>query len=213
MKLIVKSTFVFIFIFLLISKKSKAQDEVLFISGDYSTVKVLDTMDYKKIIVNRTKKNGNIKKQTLFKEDIYSIRYDGSKEVVIYKQDTLEGEYFTPQEMRIYIQGEQDAAKGFKPVGCAIGAGVAGLTGGLFLGFFSPLLPAAYTVVAGSRLFWIKIKRKNVSNEAYLEEEVYKLGYEKEARNKRIQQSLIWGGVGVVLGAVGSYNINYFLDK
>ena len=52
-----------------------------------------------------------------------------------------------------------------------------------------------------------------MSNEAYLEEEVYKLGYEKEARNKRIQQSLIWGGVGVVIGAVGSYNINYFLDK
>ncbi len=182
-----------------------AQDEILFINGDYATVKVLDTSDYRRISVQRP---GSSKIKTWYKEDIYSIKYAGGNEVVIYKQDTLENEYFTPAEMRIYIQGEQDAAAGYKTPVATAGSAVVGLGGGLVLSFLAPIAPAVYTIIVGSR--WIRIKKKFVSNPDLLKEEVYRMGYEKEARSKLIQNSIIGGGIGMVVGYVTA---NFILLK
>ena len=102
------------------------------------------------------------KLKTWYKEDIYSIKFNGGEETIIYKQDTLENEYFTPAEMRIYIQGEQDASAGYKTPVATAGACAVGLGSGLMLGFLAPIAPAVYTIIIGSR--WIKIKKKYVSN-------------------------------------------------
>lgn len=176
---------------------AKAQDEILFLNGDYATVKVIDTSDYKRITVQ---KPGKTKLKTWYKEDIYSIKFNGGEETIIYKQDTLENEYFTPAEMRIYIQGEQDASAGYKTPVATAGACAVGLGSGLMLGFLAPIAPAVYTIIVGSR--WIKIKKKYVSNPDLLKEEVYRMGYEKEARSKLIQNSIIGGGLSMVVGYV-----------
>jgi hypothetical protein len=174
-----------------------AQDEILFINGNYATVKVIDTTDYRRITLQRP---GSTKIKTWYKEDIYSIKYGGINEVIIYKQDTLENEYFTPAEMRIYIQGEQDASTGYKTPWTTAGATAVGLGGGLVLSFLAPIAPALYTIVVGSR--WIKIRKKYVSNPDLLKEEVYRMGYEKEARSKVIQNSILGGGIGMVVGYI-----------
>lgn len=176
---------------------AKAQDEILFINGDYATVKVIDTTDYKRITVQ---KPGKSKLKTWYKEDIYSIKFNGGEETIIYKQDTLENEYFTPAEMRIYIQGEQDASAGYKTPVATAGSCAVGLGSGLMLGFLAPIAPAVYTIIVGSR--WIKIKKKFVSNPDLLKEEVYRMGYEKEARSKLIQNAIIGGGLSMVIGYV-----------
>lgn len=176
---------------------AKAQDEILFLNGDYATVKVIDTSNYKRITVQ---KPGKTKLKTWYKEDIYSIKFNGGEETIIYKQDTLENEYFTPAEMRIYIQGEQDASAGYKTPVATAGACAVGLGSGLMLGFLAPIAPAVYTIIVGSR--WIKIKKKYVSNPDLLKEEVYRMGYEKEARSKLIQNSIIGGGLSMVVGYV-----------
>ncbi|MBK9478851.1 MAG: hypothetical protein IPP56_13380 [Bacteroidetes bacterium] len=176
---------------------AKAQDEILFLNGDYASVKVIDTSDYKRITVQ---KPGKTKLKTWYKEDIYSIKFNGGEETIIYKQDTLENEYFTPAEMRIYIQGEQDASAGYKTPVATAGACAVGLGSGLMLGFLAPIAPAVYTIIVGSR--WIKIKKKYVSNPDLLKEEVYRMGYEKEARSKLIQNSIIGGGLSMVVGYV-----------
>lgn len=176
---------------------AKAQDEILFLNGDYATVKVIDTTDYKRIIVQ---KPGKTKLKTWYKEDIYSIKFNGGEETIIYKQDTLENEYFTPAEMRIYIQGEQDASAGYKTPVATAGSCAVGLGSGLMLGFLAPIAPAVYTIIVGSR--WIKIKKKFVSNPDLLKEEVYRMGYEKEARSKLIQNAIIGGGLSMVIGYV-----------
>jgi hypothetical protein len=176
---------------------ANAQDEILFINGDYATVKVIDTTDYKRITVQ---KPGKTKLKTWYKEDIYSIKFNGGEETIIYKQDTLENEYFTPAEMRIYIQGEQDASAGYKTPVATAGSCAVGLGSGLMLGFLAPIAPAVYTIIVGSR--WIKIKKKFVSNPDLLKEEVYRMGYEKEARSKLIQNAIIGGGLSMVIGYV-----------
>jgi hypothetical protein len=176
---------------------ANAQDEILFINGDYATVKVIDTTDYKRITVQ---KPGKSKLKTWYKEDIYSIKFNGGEETIIYKQDTLENEYFTPAEMRIYIQGEQDASAGYKTPVATAGSCAVGLGSGLMLGFLAPIAPAVYTIIVGSR--WIKIKKKFVSNPDLLKEEVYRMGYEKEARSKLIQNAIIGGGLSMVIGYV-----------
>lgn len=199
MSISLKSFSSLLLLLLAFAGKTFAQDEILYISGDYANVKVLDTTDYKRITVQ---KNGSKKIKTLYKEDIYSIKYDGGKEVIIYQQDTLENEYFTQAEMRIYIQGEQDAAAGYKTPYATAGAAVVGVGGGLALSILAPIAPALYTIVVGSR--WIKIRKKYVTNPDLLKEEVYRMGYEKEARSKLIQNSIIGGGIGMVLGYVAA---------
>jgi hypothetical protein len=123
---------------------ANAQDEILFINGDYATVKVIDTTDYKRITVQ---KPGKTKLKTWYKEDIYSIKFNGGEETIIYKQDTLENEYFTPAEMRIYIQGEQDASAGYKTPVATAGSCAVGLGSGLMLGFFWLQLPLQFTLL------------------------------------------------------------------
>ena len=197
MRISLKLFAVLFFILLTCAQKSFAQDEILFLNGDYATVKVLDTTDYKRITVQR---EGSTKMKTWFREDIYSIKFADGTQYIVYKQDTLENEYFTPAEMRIYIQGEQDAAAGYKTPIATAGSAVVGLGGGLVLSFLAPIAPAIYTIIVGSR--WIKIRKKFVSNPDLLKEEVYRMGYEKEARSKLIQNSIIGGGIGMVVGYV-----------
>lgn len=195
MSILLKSFRIILILFIAIAGKAFAQDEILLISGDYANVKVLDTTDYRRITIQ---KPGSKKIKTWYKEDIYSIKYEGGKEVIIYQQDTLENEYFTQAEMRIYIQGEQDAAAGYKTPIATAGAAVVGVGGGMVLSVLAPIAPALYTILVGSR--WIKIRKKYVSNPEMLKEEVYRMGYEKEARSKLIQNSIIGGGIGMVLG-------------
>ena len=205
MNYVSKLSFLFISLYLLVTAQVFAQDEVLFINGDYSNVKIIDTNDYKRVTYQR---QGKTKIKTWFKEDIYSIKYASGQEVIIYQQDTLENEYFTPAEMRIYIQGEQDAAAGYKTPVATAGSAVVGLASGLMLNILAPIAPAVYTVIVGSR--WIKIKKKYVSNPDLLKEEVYRMGYEKEARSKLIQNSIIAGGATMLVGFITA---NYILLK
>lgn len=205
MKISFKPFVSLIFILLALAGKGLAQDEILFLNGNYAHVKVIDTTDYRRITIQNP---GSSKMKTWYREDIYSIKFADGTQSIIYVQDTLENEYFTPAEMRIYIQGEQDAASGYKTPVATAGSAIIGLGGGLVLSFLAPIAPAIYTIIVGSR--WIKIKKKFVSNPDLLKEEVYRMGYEKEARSKLIQNSIIGGGIGMVVGYVTA---NFILLK
>ena len=49
----------------------------------------------------------------LNKSEIFSLA-NGSKEQVLYYQDTMLGDYYTPEEMRVYLAGSGDSRKNFK---------------------------------------------------------------------------------------------------
>jgi hypothetical protein len=85
------------------------------------------------IYIYDQKKNlfGNEKTKAieLNKSEIFSLS-NGSKEQIMYYQDTMLGDYYTPEEMRVYLSGAGDARKNYKARHIsAIGFALCGATG------------------------------------------------------------------------------------
>jgi hypothetical protein len=192
--------------------QTKAQDTINLINGSRLLVQMIDT--------NLTslrysfKKNEKLKIETIEKDEVFSVNYFNGKEVVVYAQDTLsEDSYMTIDEMRAYIAGERDAIKGFKSPVTTITSAAVGVASGLVpllllsqsatLSLLSPIPPAAYVGISGAR--WIKISRNHVSNPKYLKSESYIEGYDHAARSKRIQNALIAGGCGLLVGTIARF--------
>lgn len=87
------------------------------------------------MILEYQKKNGKMKQRVFELERVFSVQFaDSASEYVVYKQDTSIGNFFTEQETRYFVYGEQDAIKGHKsPLGTVLGF-VGGATGGYLLG-------------------------------------------------------------------------------
>jgi hypothetical protein len=190
---------------LLFSQTPEPMDTVYLMSGSTVTGIVKDSSDEQlKILVL---KKGNFKADFIDLDLVYSVKYKNGVETVFYKQDTLFGNYYTAQEVRYFLHGERDAIRAYRCPAWSTGAFVFGFAGGLYGGFIAPFLaPFAY---AGSTTFFrIKIKPGTVSNSSYLKYDTYLLGYEKEARKRRIFRALIWGGIGMVGGLTTNAIIN-----
>jgi hypothetical protein len=189
----------------LFGQTTEPLDTVFLMSGRTVAGVVKDsTDDQLKILIP---KKGNFKADFIDLDLVYSVKYKTGVESIFYKQDTLFGNYYTAQEVRYFLQGERDAVRSYRcPVwsGGAFAAGFAGaMYGGYIFTFFTPFAYAGTTT-----FFRIKIKPGTVSNPDYLKYDTYLLGYEKEARKRRIFRALIWGGIGMVGGIATNQLIN-----
>jgi hypothetical protein len=187
------------------SQTSEPMDTVYLMSGKTVTGIVKDsTDDQLKILVP---KKGQFKSDFIDLDLVFSVKYRNGKEEVFYKQDTLFGNYFTEQEVRYYMAGERDARRSYHSRLWCAGGFALGCVGGYFRSpitvFTFPLLYPATTT-----FFRIKIKPGSVSNPENIKYDTYVLGYEKEARKQRVFRSLIWTGVGTVIGFTTSAILN-----
>jgi len=175
------------------------RDQILLMSG-----KVFDNVEVTTIGDIDVKYLQHKKKKTIErfvdKYRVFSIGYANGIEDVIYKQDTLVGNYFTEEEMRMFVYGEQDALKYYKASGAVLSGILYSGTGGylLFNSFFVFLVPFSFTVVSG--IPHLKVKSNRVRDPKYLAEPAYIMGYERTAKAKRIQGALKGSIIGVVLG-------------
>jgi hypothetical protein len=150
------------------------------------------------------KKSGKVKEKKLDWERVFSFHDENGIEKLVYIEDTTIGNYFTEDEMRAYIRGEQDAWDGYKS-NWTVWVGVP-VTGGLgFLLSSSPLVfavPFAYMVVASMPKY--KMTPGSITYAEDLKNPAYILGYERTARSKRLFKSLASGIAGVAMGvAIG----------
>lgn len=193
--------FVFLFAGLFLAHHILAQnikkDTIYLMNGNIIEESVLDT-SLGAVTINHPSK---INKKLHFENDqLFSVHYHTGIRQQYYMQDTVKGNWFTREEMWMFMKGERDAKKGFKARGALIGSGVAGLVGGLTGTFFAPVAPYGYMALSG--ITKVRIRHHTVSNPNYLESDAYILGYERVARQKRRTQSLLGGTVGLVLGYV-----------
>jgi hypothetical protein len=182
-------------------------DTLLLMNGSKLAGEVLDTT-YHKVKVKYVKKSG--KERTILIENdlVFSIRYKDGHEKIIYEQDTIAGNYFTADETRFFIFGEQDAEKNYHCPGVVITSFAVGLASGYMGNFLSLIPPFAYSGIL--LIPKIRIKYKYVSNPVYLNYDTYVLGFEKVARRKKIFRSLVSGigGLGVGFVAFGVWFTN-----
>jgi len=190
-------------VFLLVSlcgfAQKKPADSLYLMNGNIVVAPVLDTLFGAATFVNP---DDSTKREHVENDQLFAIKYSTGAVFYYYEQDTISN-WFSRDEMWMFMRGERDAKKGFKPWGSLAGSMACGLVGGLTGTIFGPILPIAYTGASG--LTKIKIKHKTVSNINYLDSDAYILGYEREARAKRRIYALIGGGAGLLLGYSGYF--------
>jgi hypothetical protein len=171
------------------------QDTVYLLNGSVIGQKVLDTILGAITIADPDKPEKKIHFEF---DQLYMVRFSDGYKRYYYEQDTSIYNWFTREEMWMYMKGETDAHKGFKARGALIGSAVTGLLGGLTGNFFAPLLP--FTFMALSGITKVKIRQETISNPIYVESDPYILGYERVARQKRKIRSIIGGTIGLLVG-------------
>lgn len=177
------------------AQQNSVQDTIYLMNGQVIGEKVVDTLLGAVTIVDPKKPDKKIHYEW---DQLYMVRFaDGAKRFY-YIQDTTIGNWFTRDEMWMYMKGEVDARKGFKARGALIGGGIAGIIGGMTGTFWGPVAP--YGFMAFSGITRVRIRHETVSNPTYLESDAYILGYERVARQKRKVKSLIGGTIGLGLG-------------
>ncbi len=188
------------------AQTTPALDTVYLMSGKTVTGVVKDSIDQElKILIPR---KGDFKADFIDLDLVYSVKYGATgTESVFYKQDTLFGNYYTPQEVKFFLEGERDARRAYRCPWWSAGAFAAGFAGGFTQNFFVTFIPP-FAYSASTTFFRVKIKPGTVSNPDYLKYDTYLLGYEKEARKRRVFRALVWGGIGMVAGFATSAAIN-----
>ncbi len=184
---------------------AQPMDTVYLMSGKIVTGYVKDTASQQVRML--VPKKGNFKADFIDQELVFSVKYGQSgQEVIFYKQDTLFGNYYTPQEVRYFLQGERDARRYYRCPGWTAGAFVLGAACGYSRQMWAlgpPFLYSGFSVV-----FRIPIRPGTVSHPQNLKYDTYLLGYEKYARQRRALRTLTAGGIGFAAGFIASSIIN-----
>jgi len=202
--------------------------------GSYGQENSLLLLNGKKIDGTVTENNGEFlkfeykKKKNAFVREIdilrvYSFTQSG-KETIVYYQDTILGNVFSKDEMRMFIYGEADSDKTSKGwpffvSGLAVGYGVSlyDTYGGddettpvnesKFFGAGPSMMhfavPFVFPIVCGKMKS--RIKASQTSETQFLANEQYVIGYQKNARFKRIINGLIGSFIGSAMGMTTYY--------
>jgi hypothetical protein len=165
------------------------------------------------IVYQREEGNKTISRK-VDKYDVFSILRDNGSEEIIYSPDTVAGLDPTISEVRDYIKGERYAGTVYrKPMNLISGIAVGGA--GSMIGFYGLIVPVVYPAILGR--FTPKIKEPVTHNYNEITgkydlitspettpnvviTEAFSAGYGKKARNMKIKNSLIGGGLGFAVG-------------
>jgi hypothetical protein len=174
---------------------SQAKDTVFLMNGHAIASKVTDSTSSSVTIQNPKK----VKKKIHYEWDqLYMVKYANGRKRYYYVQDSTINNWFTRDEMWMYMKGENDARKGFRATGSIIGGALAGIAGGLTGTIWGPIAPFGFMALTG--IPKVRIWHRTVSNIKYLESDAYILGYERVARQKRKLGAVIAGAFGLLAG-------------
>jgi hypothetical protein len=202
--------FLFITLICLISFSSRSQDTITLLTGHTIIAKIYQ--ENEAVITCEFVKKKVEQRLILDSYRVFSIKYANGEEKVFYEQDSTKGNWFTVDEMRYFIYGEQDAMKGYKSPMTTILGVIAGAGAGFFAMESLILFGAPLVYTTGNILPYIIIDRKTVRDEKLLEQDTYVQGYERVARSKKIQNALKSSAAGLALG-IGAYFLVKEFDK
>lgn len=161
------------------------------------------------------KNGGSAKSIELSKYRMFSITNTTGEETVLYKQDTLMGNFFSENEMRMYIYGQRDAFKNSKGTPYFVTTFALGFAsvmldtydGSNSSPFFSRepsiapiIVPLAVTI--GTGLIRTKVRKEQAADVTFLSSEHYLDGYQKVARVKRVKSAFFGSVSGVIAGFI-----------
>ena len=182
---------------LVMTNTTSAQQKITLLNGKtiYPTSYSIGEM-----FVNYKLAGDNPKKLRLVdKYDVFSVTDAENKEEVLYKPvDSLD---FSINDARLYMDGENAARIYFNKPGVRISSAGVGLASGV-LSFYSLPIPFFYGIAITQRnpkKLQLPDEFKNMENN-----EAFRFGYNREARNIKMKQSLKYGyiSLGISLAAL-----------
>ena len=147
----------------------------------------------------------NVSKEKSYdKEEVFRISYlfpNGKDSVQkisqVYQVDSLMGDYFTIQEMEMFLYGKSQSRKNYRSFKYALGGFGVGLASG-YLGTFWGWVPiAGYTSVAG---IWTIKPFLKADDPALFNNLHFTAGYKETSR----KQQALYSAIGSVTGFVAS---------
>lgn len=159
------------------------------------------------------KKGGKVKTIDLVKYRMFSYSNSSGEETILYKQDTLMGNFFTKNEMKMFVYGQRDAFANYKAAPWLVTGFALGFTSvildtydfspnGGFFKYDPSIVPIGgifvYTIGAG--LFKPKVRKEYAADVSFLSSEHYIEGFQKIARVKKLKSSLLGSVIGVGTG-------------
>jgi hypothetical protein len=184
-------------VFISIGFQSFAQDKMLLLNGRTVELKNYNVTD-EYILYNR-KQDTRSKNRVSEKIDVFSIQKVDGTEELIYKEDTING--LSIAQVRNYIRGEQAAMKFYNRQAHIGESAIVGMASSILI-FYSLPAPMFNAVILG-RFSPRKMQIPEGYDAPYSSTEEYRVGYEKKARNLKIQQSIKWGYIGLGVGLAG----------
>jgi len=179
----------------LLSQTSEIRDSIFLMNGHVVAEKVVDSTLGAVTVIHPEKPGKRIHYEW---DQLYMVKFASGRKRYYYVQDSTIGNWFTRDEMWMYMKGENDARKGFKPTGSLIGSTIAGFIGGMTGTIWGPVAPYGYMALSG--IPKVRIRASTISNPANVQSYAYILGYERVARQKRKTKSLIGGTIGLIAG-------------
>ena len=197
--------FLTLFVSLCLSNIGYSQDAILLMNGERVegiTWELKDGLIY----LNAPKKNLFGKEKMVSRElnqaEVFALYRDG-KEHIIYTQDTLIGDYYNTEEMRMYLVGSHDAKKNFKArhimiIGYLVCGSAAYIVGdGLLVLVLTPVIYGSAQIIGK-----IKIREKYIDDKNFKYNDLYAEGFEPPARTRKIVRGMLSGLAGTVSGLV-----------
>jgi hypothetical protein len=179
----------------LFSQSPATKDSIFLMNGHVLATKVIDST-LGAVTINHPEKAG---KRIHYEWDqLYLVKFASGRKRYYYVQDSTIGNWFTRDEMLMYMRGENDARNGFTPTGSIIGSTIAGFIGGMSGTIWGPVFPYGYMAMSG--IPKVRIRAHTISNPAYVQSDAYILGYERVARQKRKLKSVVFGTAGLLAG-------------
>lgn len=185
--------------------QSFAQDKLLFLNGKELNGSVLNVTKYE-----LTFKDDKNKELVIDNYRLFSYTKSNQSEVLLYKYDTLEGNFLKEKDMKMFVYGEREAHQSYHSNVTKIGSLLAGGAAGFmmqkdqsFVYVAAPLIVTTITLPFGT-----KVRQRKLKNSDYLKEDEYLRGYERVARSKRTQSALKFSILGTGLGFLTGLIVN-----
>jgi hypothetical protein len=150
------------------------------------------------------RKPGRTKIRSMELEKIYSVNYSTKKPpLILYIQDTLEGNWYTVEQMGDYMQGQDDAYKNYKKKArlASVNGFLVGLASPAIDDRFGPFIIVGYTGLVGFSK--PKLKTKYGFDINYKDNPYYAEGFGTMAKRLTLWHSATATVSGYILGSVG----------
>ncbi len=170
-----------------------AQDTIILTTG--KMIKDIEVMeigsDY--VLYQEWKKNDKIKEKVVDRFSVYSIHYKNGTNMLIYKEDSLQGFSPNAEQMKSYVDGEIQSREFYKNKSATIAGifvGVISATAGYVSSpLYTAIIPSVYTLILSAR-------DPNVDKYTDITEEQKKdfyfmEGYRDYARMKKVKNAAL----------------------